>query len=248
VFVLLLPRVAVLLQAKAFCSHAPHRFGTLMFVLKDVLRSKGPLRDAVMDAAWGDASAGSSKAQEVHRIVAGYRTAFWEDAALLETICQPIMDAIHNLEGDKPLLSQLRSVYKQIREHFQALMTKEDIPDKVKRSRLLTVAQERLDKHYKPCFDAAFLVDPINFIKQEGEWFPPVAQLSNEERKNAFEVGTASRVSTWVNSLYHVAGRCLPVLVYVAALSQCQPIMALANGAVRACLHACMQSFITTTI
>jgi hypothetical protein len=51
------------------------------------------------------------------------------------------------------------------------------------------VVEERLAKHYKPCFDAAFVVDPINFFKQEGEWFPPVSKLSNDERKAAFEVG-----------------------------------------------------------
>lgn len=177
------------MQTKAFCSHIPHRFGTLVFVLKDVLRSKGPIRDAVMDASWGTASAGSNKAPEMHKIVAGYRTTFWEDAELLETYCQPIMDAIHILEGDKPLLSQLRSVYQQIRNHFKAIQTAADTPERVKRSRMLTVVEARLDKHYKPCFDAAFVVDPINFFKQEGDWFPPVSKLSNDERKAAFEVG-----------------------------------------------------------
>jgi hypothetical protein len=123
--------------------------------------------------------------------VAGYRSNFWEDAELLLKYCQPIMDAIHILEGDKPLLSQLRSVYEQIRQHFEAIMAAPDTPDKVKRSRLLVVVEERMAKHYKPCFDAAYVVDPINFTKQEGEWFPPVAKLKNEERRAAFEVGAA---------------------------------------------------------
>lgn len=172
----------------AFSSHVPTRFGTLVFVLKDLLRSKAAIKEAIADDAWAEASAGSSKASEVHKIAAGHRTAFWDDAALLEQYCQPVMDAIHTLEGDKPFLSQLRPVYKQLRQHFQGIKEAADTPTKVRASSMLQVVEQRLEKHYKPCFDAAYVMDPINFIKQEGDWYPPVSTLSNSERKAAFEV------------------------------------------------------------
>lgn len=184
----------------AFCSNVPHRFGTLVFVLKDVLRSKAAIKLAVMDAAWAQASSGSTKAPDMHKYAGGHRTTFWDDGELLLKYCQPIMDAIHLLEADKAQLSQLRSVYKQIEQHFTAIKNAADTPTKVQASRMLSVVKQRLAKHYKPSFDAAFLLDPINFIKMEGEWYPPVSQLNNEERKAAFEV------SNLLAQLYFVWG------------------------------------------
>jgi hypothetical protein len=64
-------------------------------------------------------------------------------------------------------------------------------PNKVKQSPMQKLVEERLTKYYKPCFDAAYLLDPISFERDgEGEWRPPVAKLSNADRKAAFEVGT----------------------------------------------------------
>ena len=51
----------------------------------------------------------------------------FEQARLVETLLGPVMDAIHQLEADQPMLPFMHSLLKRIREHFVEF--EDDHPD-----------------------------------------------------------------------------------------------------------------------
>jgi hypothetical protein len=55
----------------------------------------------------------------MHKLCVGNGTTFWRRAQQVIRLCQPVMDAIHQLEGDKPLASQVYPVWNALEDHFQ---------------------------------------------------------------------------------------------------------------------------------
>jgi hypothetical protein len=181
------------MQVKAFPAPCPTRFGTMMFSLRSVVDSKGALQRAVLAEGWSRASEGSSKAEDVRAAVLRTTNArlgtfnFFDDAEQLLRVVQPVMDAIHTIEADKPLLSQMLPLYNKLQEHFTSV--EEECDERVAEDNLLQLFKDRREKHFHDCFYAAFLLDPINFqLNAASKWTMPFNKLSREEVSIAFKV------------------------------------------------------------
>lgn len=74
-------------------------------VLRDVVDIKDALVAAVMEDEWEEASGTSANAGDVAAHARDAR--FWRNAKALLLLVRPVMDAIHQLEGDSPRLSQV---------------------------------------------------------------------------------------------------------------------------------------------
>ena len=98
-------------RVKAITSNVPTRWGTNCFVLESVLGSKEAIKAACTDDEWQEVSKSSTKADDMHKAAVGARTRFWADGQHLVVLTTTIMDAIHQIEADKPLLSQMRLVW-----------------------------------------------------------------------------------------------------------------------------------------
>ena len=76
-----------------------------MLVAKDVLACKDAIAAMVVDSKWAAASASSVNAAALRETVLD--TSFWPALEAVVQLLQPVMDAIHQLEADQPLLSQV---------------------------------------------------------------------------------------------------------------------------------------------
>ena len=102
----------------------------MQFILQDLVRSKEAIRKAEISDEWADAAASATHADEFKAAVLGMGTQqvaptrgraaagqqgsnrfdFFKEASLCIEAAQPISDAIHQLEADRPLLSQVSGV------------------------------------------------------------------------------------------------------------------------------------------
>jgi hypothetical protein len=77
-------------------------------------------------------------------------------------------------------------VYAGIETHFQKVH--DSGSSAVKRVKLPQLFAERKHKLWHACFSAAYLLDPIYFIKDaRGAWWPPLTKLTAEQRAEAKE-------------------------------------------------------------
>ena len=67
--------------------------------------SKEAFKRAVMDDDWAAAGDSASDGQEFKAVISSSN--FWADVGLCVKAAQPICDAIHSLEADRPFLSQV---------------------------------------------------------------------------------------------------------------------------------------------
>lgn len=76
--------------------------------------------------------------------------------------------AIHQLESDKALLSQMLPIWKQLLKHAEDF---DKHSDNDSRSAVLPLFERRYEMHRDKSWPAAFVVDPIHAFKADGEWF-----------------------------------------------------------------------------
>jgi hypothetical protein len=151
------------LQVFSFAAPCPTRFGSQIFCLRDVQRSKDALKSAVLDDGWNDATSNVTARDKIHQMLTGgNNTNFFADTTTVLKVTQPIMDAIHTVEADKPLLSQMLPLWAELLNCMQELHDNGSAA--LKRAKLPELLKERRDKLWHPSFSAAYLLDPINFV------------------------------------------------------------------------------------
>ncbi|EFJ41638.1 hypothetical protein VOLCADRAFT_98396 [Volvox carteri f. nagariensis] len=109
------------------------------------------------------------------------------------TLMQPVSDAIHQFEGDRPSIGQVLKVQRALDAHF-AEFDKQN-PDMMVKPRgnkeavgVQSVYEQRRGSTLSNVLvPLAHALDPINFVQLNGgdNWFPPFHELSKEERKDA---------------------------------------------------------------
>ena len=100
---------------------------------------------------------------------------------------QPISDAIHQVEADRPLLSQMSTIWDTLEVHAQAWAAGLTVqrPAEFKRG-VVDTFTERKSKHHHVAMDAAYLLDPINFTAGSNDTrphLPPFECFTQEQRK-----------------------------------------------------------------
>jgi hypothetical protein len=104
----------------AFAAPCPTRFGTHVFCLKDVTRSKEALKAAAVDDDCETATANTRHKDTIHMVLTGgSNTTFFADSDTVLKITQPIMDSIHTIEGDRPFLSQMLPLFDELERHLE---------------------------------------------------------------------------------------------------------------------------------
>ena len=97
-------------------------------------------------------------------------------------LMQPISDAIHQLEADCPLLSQVLNVWNGLIEHSENWAAGR--PAAFSRG-MVAAFKARFTKHYQPEMAAACALDPINFTMQGADHMQlPVDGLTVQQRKD----------------------------------------------------------------
>ncbi|EFJ40248.1 hypothetical protein VOLCADRAFT_108259 [Volvox carteri f. nagariensis] len=173
-------------KKSAITANTPTRFAVNYFVLSDVLANEDALKAMVRNKeAWAGASDGTSKAQEFKAMVEGEGSSrnlgLFSKGAKLAEFCEPISKALHKLECDRPMLSQMYPVWKALlatARDFDEANT--DCPG------LYDLLKRRYDKQVNACWFAAFLLDPRNIdVSLTNRYMLPLGQLELEEKSAA---------------------------------------------------------------
>jgi hypothetical protein len=202
----------------SIASHSDSRFGSRHVVLRTVMRALQPLKEMVAKDAFARLLQGSSSAnaKKLHAVVTSI-----EDNGLpalgqrLLSLGESIMDAIHQLEADRPLLSRLLPMIWQLERLAEAFQGEHpELAQGWKKARSDAGPGEQVDmvkvfdrrlRHFvfRDCFAAAFVLDPANFHfdSEVNVWRVPVAELSDSEtdavRTDLKHVGGATAEAEW---------------------------------------------------
>jgi hypothetical protein len=179
------------MQEKAFGAPCPTRFANHVFCLEDVVRSKQAFQLMVIDHRWEEASSSVAGKEELLRIITGgNNTRFWQEAEVVLEITKPIKDAIHTVETDKPLLSQMLPMYETLERHLQ--QQHDTGSPAVKRLKLPDLLDKRMcgaggkGKLWHSSFSASYLLDPMQWVKDRaGDWGPNFSKLSAAQLEEA---------------------------------------------------------------
>jgi hypothetical protein len=155
---------------KAVAVNAPTRWASHFLVMQSVKDSKISFLSAVASAAW---TCLGGKAEEVRDTV--MEGTFWEEMDMLLELLKPFSQAIHQLEGDRPHLSECHVTLLALEKHVMSWADKyKDVFVQVDKKKL-KVADNALNTFLlrhgnKPggksapvcnaAYSAAFAVDP----------------------------------------------------------------------------------------
>jgi hypothetical protein len=120
--------------SKAIRTHCPTRFGIIPFIISDLYGEREAIRAMVMDddeasdTRWAVISASCKNADTFVRLATGTaggqkgaRALSFNDFSLFGLLMQPINDAIHQFEADKPLLSQVLPTWRRLIDHAKEI-------------------------------------------------------------------------------------------------------------------------------
>ena len=82
------------------------------------------------------------------------RGEFWSKVLKVKQLIEPICDAIHQVEADRPLLSQLLRVYNTIIEHARAWAARADVTGALS-SGVVAAVERRFKLHYDSSWPAS---------------------------------------------------------------------------------------------
>eukprot|EP00798_Chlamydomonas_sp_ICE-L_P010284 gene10284-8206_t len=170
-------------------AHCPTRFAILYLIATDVLRMKVSIREMVESSDWASLKEASvNSAVFKHATDAGW----WRKLEAVRDLMSPIADAIHQLEGDKAMLSQVLPVWNSLIDHATAWTTmwQESGGTSVLTAKVVGVFEKRFKKHYLGDWAAAYLLDPMNFSAPGTGTHarPSVNQLTGKQRDEALKV------------------------------------------------------------
>jgi hypothetical protein len=189
------PTLLAIPQTSAFPSHVPTRFAVLVEQAEAVLDNKDPIRKACDDDRWEDIAAGSVNGDRFWQLAFGHGSkTMWKRLEQCLDLLKPVAAAIHQVEADQPMLSQVLQVWRDLLRHFLAWHSK--VTDvQLKADNVPVVLRERKAKSMPPAAFAASVLDPLNFAKQassssdgSSNWKAPISMLSVDEQKVAKKV------------------------------------------------------------
>jgi hAT family C-terminal dimerisation region len=191
-FLLLLPLVlASHTQVSAFPAHCATRFGVLVEIAQVVLENKAAIKAAAYDDDLDALIATTSSAALFGKPAVGPgSSSFWQRLQSVVKLLQPARDAIHQLEGDQAMLSQLRTTWRELHKHFGAWHAQQK-DEQLLADQVPTVFKARLEKSLHAAALVAYVLDPINFTTSsshstDGSWSTP--QLTQQEEQTALKL------------------------------------------------------------
>jgi hypothetical protein len=175
-------------KQQGIAAHCETRFGSKQLVIRSLMKAKDALISICATKELRDYSktpSGASAREMITSVMDMGDGTFWEMAQVLEDLFLPVMDAMHKIEADKPLLSRVLPMINELEKHFE----KFEMLYPQLGSGLSEVIHKRLrEKYYKKCLASAYLLDPANFQQlDECTYRLPVQHLTHSERSDALK-------------------------------------------------------------
>jgi hypothetical protein len=87
-------------------------------VMRDLLHSRTAIRRLAAKAEWKASVQDSAGMKKSHELINALEDDLFELAGKLEVLLRPVMDAIHQLEADQPMLSFIKPMWGKLQMHF----------------------------------------------------------------------------------------------------------------------------------
>jgi hAT family C-terminal dimerisation region len=171
-------------KVRAISTHAPTRFATMYLVVRDLHQNQQAIMSMCNDDEW-TAAAKASTNSDVFTDNAN-KADFWQQLKLVKELLEPISDAIHQLEADLPLLSQVFDTWKRLRAHFVQFNVQYGKTNPELMSGVMSTFERRYKNHVSPAALAAYLLDPMHAVQVAGTedaWVLPFSSLPRDVRK-----------------------------------------------------------------
>jgi hypothetical protein len=101
------------------CAHLPTRFGSHHLVLRDAMNSEVALGRLVCTQEWKNAVAGSTGMRIAHDMIVQLEDDLVEMGSKVDEVLGKVMDSIHCLEANQPIISFLLGIFDNLRQHFK---------------------------------------------------------------------------------------------------------------------------------
>jgi hAT family C-terminal dimerisation region len=189
-------------SVRSIPAHAPTRFGSMVIVARAVANSEKAVRQFFLSDEWQAIVADpkvSAKIKALHAHVSAVgQDNLFKHLELVETLLGPVMDGIHRLEADQPMLSFMHDVLTNIYTVFETFEL-EHLEDEqlwkatkaaAKNSRSppesITLTESfcnDLEFYRRPAVAAASVLDPLNWkLNALGMYHMPIGDMDEGER------------------------------------------------------------------
>jgi hypothetical protein len=176
-------------QEKAIPANCPTRFGVKVEIAQAVLDSKDAIRAACFTDSFAELREDCASAETFFCIAVGpHANRWWKRLAAVVELLQPVRDAIHQLEGDQAMMSQVLPVWRKLGKHFAAWHSKHQQDAGFKADQVVQVLQERKAKVLHDAALVSFAFDPFNFKRDsndDSKWLTPTSTFTMAEDKRA---------------------------------------------------------------
>eukprot|EP00245_Coleochaete_scutata_P016555 TRINITY_DN776_c0_g2_i1.p1 TRINITY_DN776_c0_g2~~TRINITY_DN776_c0_g2_i1.p1 ORF type:complete len:775 (-),score=150.13 TRINITY_DN776_c0_g2_i1:187-2511(-) len=150
-------------------------------MVEAVLACKEALQYTVEDARFAEAF--PEEAEDMQSYF-GQQKDFWWDAEFAITLAQPIREAIHSVDTERPSLSQCLPLWNSVRARIKEwTQSVEFMPQNEGRDdRLLDLLDRRFQQNYHAAWAVSYLLDPLYAVQQADRCLPPYDQLTVEQK------------------------------------------------------------------
>jgi hypothetical protein len=190
-------------KTKNVRTHCPTRFAIMHMICRDLVATKDAIKTMCAADDWSDVAANCTHAAEFRRaalsdaaewcgplqptrsntVAAGaVSRTFWSEMDELIELIQPISDAIHQLEADRAMLSQVLPVWNDLIQRATAFDGKACNGGT---RAVLPLFERRFKLHYDKSWASAHLADPMYAKKEGTDWCLAFTNLTAEQMDDA---------------------------------------------------------------
>ncbi|OMO85876.1 hypothetical protein CCACVL1_09948 [Corchorus capsularis] len=148
-------------------------------MLEDILSCSRVLQMVVLDDSYKAICVEDPVAREVAGIV--QNEGFWNDLEAVYSLVKLIRGMAQEIEVERPLIGQCLPLWEELRVKVKEWCTKFNIAE----APVEKIVEKRFRKNYHPAWSAAFILDPLNLIRDtSGKYLPPFKCLTHEQEKD----------------------------------------------------------------
>ncbi|KAJ8752867.1 hypothetical protein K2173_008602 [Erythroxylum novogranatense] len=154
-------------------------FLPVYLMLEDVLSCAGVLQMVAIDEPCKLVSSEDSVANEVVGLIQDDR--FWKDLEAAYTLVKLIREMAQELEVEKPLIGQCLPLWEDMKAKVKDWCGRFHISEEP----VEKIVENRFRNNYHPAWSAAFILDPLNLVRDTtGKYLPPFKCLTQEHEKD----------------------------------------------------------------
>ncbi|KAI3471064.1 hypothetical protein Pfo_027727 [Paulownia fortunei] len=159
--------------------------GPFIAMLEDILTCSRILHLVVLDDSYKVVCLEDLAAREVADMIED--VGFWNDVEAAHSLVKLIMGMGEEIEAERPLVGQCLPLWEELRAKVKEWCTKYSFAE----GPVEKIVERRFKKNYHPAWSAAFILDPLNLVRDaSGKYLPPFKSLTHEQEKDVHKLVT----------------------------------------------------------